>query len=178
MYCGKTVMDEEHMEMSENRFYVFIRFYLFIFLSKAAWRKSIFTLQVILKSKETGFSVKIQWKVWSQSMFWKALPHVAAAPSHTPVSSQNQPQTAPKLSWVWAERQKRWLPGTWRRQRGELSVKFLQNIQSLSNHSRWRGLQRSHLFDSHAMILVSFTQIYSYLFHFFLPRSKVWHTGI
>lgn len=111
-------------------------------------------------------------------MFWKALPHAVAAPSHAPVSSQNQPQTAPKLSSVWAERQKRWPPGTWRKQRGELPVMFLQNIQSLSNHSRWRGLQRSHLFDSHVMILILFTHIYFYLLHFFLPRSKVWHTEI
>lgn len=115
-------------------------------------------------------------------MFWKALPHAAAAPSHTPVSSQNQPQTAPKLSWVWVERQKRWPPGTWRRQRGELSVKFLQNIQSLSPQQMKRPTMESLVWQPCYDPCIIYTNIFlsiSLLLHrrseidFFSPHNYI-----
>lgn len=60
--------------------------------------------------------------------FEQTLPHEASAPFHTPVSSQNQPQTTPMVSWAWEGTQKTWPPGTWGRQRCQMSIKLLGNL--------------------------------------------------
>lgn len=70
----------------------------------------------------------------------KTLPHAASSLSRAPVSSQSQPRTAPRLSWAWVGRQKRWPPGTWGIQRRQLSVKFRESLTS--NHCQQQQMKR------------------------------------
>ena len=88
-----------------------------------------------METDKSVFNAKIQWQAGSSL----ALPHAAWVLSHAPVSSQNQPRIAPRLSSAWVGRWKRWPQGTWDIQRCQLSVKLLQNLTS--NHCQQQEMK-------------------------------------